>query len=92
MTVAEILKDITLQDEFFERLQTQNELLVTKDWYDKPNTYIMSCMGRGEDIYKVLRLICIHCIANNGFKPALSETYKRELIRVSLIYIYYKIQ
>ena len=31
---------------------------------------------------KVLRLICIHSVVNNGFKPPLLETYKREIIRV----------
>ena len=28
-----------------------------------------------------MRLICIHCVVNNGFKPALLEAYKREVIR-----------
>jgi hypothetical protein len=82
MTVTEILKDITLQDEFFERLHVQNELLASM-WTDEPNTFILACMSKGDDIYKVLRLICIHCVANNGFKQPLLETYKREIIRVS---------
>ena len=30
-----------------------------------------------------MRLICIHCVVNSGFKPPLFETYKREIIRVS---------
>ena len=32
-------------------------------------------------MFKILRLICIHCIVNSGFKPQLLETYKREIIR-----------
>ena len=80
MTVTEIIKDITVQDEFFEKLNCQNELLASL-WVDKPNTYIMACMSKGDDIFKVLRLICIHCVANNGFKVALLETYKREIVR-----------
>jgi hypothetical protein len=31
---------------------------------------------------KILRLICLHCQANSGFKQPLMETYKREIIRV----------
>ncbi len=81
MTITEILKDITVDDEFFETLRCQNELLAGLS-NDKANTYIMSCMAQGEDIFKVIRLICIHCVVNNGFKPPLIETYKREIIRV----------
>ena len=84
MTIAEILKGITVQDEFFERFQCQNELLDGMS-VDKPNVYILSCISQGDDIYKVLKLICIHCVANSGFKPPLIETYKREIIRVILM-------
>lgn len=80
MSIAEILKDITVQDEFFERLQCQNELLASLS-VDKPSNYIMNCISQGDDLYKVLRLICIHSVANNGFKQPLLETYKREIIR-----------
>jgi hypothetical protein len=85
MTVTEILKDITTQEEFFERLVCQNELLAGM-WVDKPNTYIVSCMSKGDDIFHVLRLICIHCVVNNGFKQPLLEAYKREIIRVGHFY------
>ena len=85
MTITEILKDITVEDEFFERLHCQNELLAGMS-VDKPNTYIISCMSQGEDLFKVLRLICIHCVVNNGFKQPLLETYKREIIRVLILF------
>lgn len=81
MTIAEILKEITLQEEFFERLQCQTELLAGMS-VDKPNNYILNCICQSDDLFKVLRLICIHSVANNGFKQPLLETYKRELIRV----------
>lgn len=80
MTIAEIIKNITMDDEFFERLQCQTELLAGI-FVDKANSYIINCMNKGDDIFKVLRLICIHCVVNNGFKQPLLETYKRELIR-----------
>ena len=82
MTIAEILKELTVQEEFFDRLQCQNEL-ISGLFTDKPNSYIINCICCGDDLYKVLRLICIHCVANNGFKQPLLETYKREIIRVN---------
>lgn len=41
-----------MQDEFFEKLNCQNELIAGL-CVDKPNSYIMCCMSRGDDIYKV---------------------------------------
>ena len=51
MNIAEIIKEITVQDEFFDTLTCQNELLACI-WPDKPNNYILNCMARREDIYK----------------------------------------
>lgn len=57
MNIAEIIKEITVQDEFFDTLNCQSELLAGI-WLDKPNSYIINSMSRGEDIYKarILRL------------------------------------
>lgn len=52
MKIAEIIKEITISDEFFDTLTCQNELLAGI-WSDKPNNYILNCMARLEDIYKV---------------------------------------
>lgn len=81
MNMAETIKEITMQDEFFDTLTCQNELLA-QIWTDKPNSFVLNSMARCDDIYKVLRLICIHCVVSNGLKPALLEAYKREIIRV----------
>ena len=51
MNIAEIIKEITVQDEFFDTLNCQSELLAGI-WLDKPNNYIINSMSRGEDIYK----------------------------------------
>lgn len=82
MTIAEIIKELTMSDEFFEKLQCQNDILAGLSG-EKPNSYIINSMSRGEHIYTVLRLMCLHCAVNNGFKTSLLETYKREIIRVS---------
>lgn len=52
MTIAEIIKEITVQDEFFEKLQCQNDL-VSGQSGDKPNGHVLNAIGRGEDIYMV---------------------------------------
>lgn len=52
MTIAEIIKEITVQDEFFEKLHCQNDLL-SGHGGDKPNNFILNSMARGEDIFKV---------------------------------------
>jgi len=83
LTIRDIIKEITLEEQFFEKLQCQNELLAGMSG-DKPNSLILNAISRGEDVYMVLRLICLHCIVNNGFKLPLLETYKREILRVSI--------
>ena len=52
MTIAEIVKEITSQDEFIEKLRCQSELMAGL-FTDKPCTYIMAAMCQGEDLYKV---------------------------------------
>jgi hypothetical protein len=52
MTIAEILKGITVDDEFFDKLRCQNELIAGMS-VDKPNAYIISCLGQLDDVYKV---------------------------------------
>lgn len=54
MSIAEIIKELTLLDEFRDTLNCQSELLAGNVWLDKPNTHILTCMSRGEDVYKVI--------------------------------------
>ena len=56
MTITEIIKDVTVEDEFFEKLQCQNELLAGMS-NDKVNNYIIACMSKGDDIFKVYILL-----------------------------------
>ena len=60
MTIAELVKEITVQDEFFEKLVCQNELLSGLS-IDKPNNYIINCISRGDDLYKVYFLVYFCC-------------------------------
>lgn len=49
---------------------------------DKVNPYIEDCIAREESLIKVLRLICIQSVCNDGLKPKVLEHYKREIIQV----------
>jgi vacuolar protein sorting-associated protein 33A len=80
ITITEVLKSITSEDEFMDKLQCQDEFLNSIE-IDKPSSYILASIARGDPLLKVLRLICIHCFVNNGFKQTLLENYKREFIR-----------
>jgi hypothetical protein len=54
MIIAEILQDLTFADEFSEKLRCQSELLAGL-WVDKPSTYILGCISKGDDFFKVNR-------------------------------------
>lgn len=49
---------------------------------DKVNPYIEDCINKEEPLTKVLRLICLQSICNDGLKPKVLEHYKREIIQV----------
>ena len=51
---------------------------------DKINPYIEDCIAREERLSKVLRLMCIQSICNDGLKPKVLDYYKREIIQVIL--------
>ena len=34
---------------------------------------------------QVLRLLCIQCLTNNGFKPKVLEFYFREILQVGVV-------
>ena len=53
---------------------------------DKVNSYIEDCIAREEPLTKVLRLICIQSICNDGLKPKILDYYKREIIQVSIYF------
>ena len=56
---------------------------------DKPHPFIEDCIGRQDDLLKVLQLVCLQCQCNNGFKDKLLDYYRREIIQViTVINIY----
>ncbi|XP_035829204.1 vacuolar protein sorting-associated protein 33A isoform X2 [Aplysia californica] len=79
-SIAELVKEVTDSDEFLDSLRCQQELTHGIDT-DKVNPYIEDCIAREEPLSKVLRLICIQSICNDGLKPKVLDFYKREIIQ-----------
>ncbi|KAK3771335.1 hypothetical protein RRG08_024291 [Elysia crispata] len=79
-SIAELIKDYTDSDEFLDSLRCQQELIHGIDT-DKVNSYIEDCIARQENLTKVLRLLCIQSMCNDGLKPKVLEYYKREIIQ-----------
>uniref|UniRef100_H2ZDX0 Vacuolar protein sorting-associated protein 33A n=1 Tax=Ciona savignyi TaxID=51511 RepID=H2ZDX0_CIOSA len=78
--IAELIKEYTDEDDFMDSLSTQQDFL-NGIGTDKVNPYIENCLFRKQPLLKVLRLLCLQCITNNGFKPKVLEYYKHEFIQ-----------
>ena len=50
----------------------------TKDVQD----YLETCIGRREPITKVLKLLSLFCLADDGFPSKQFDQYRREIIQV----------
>ncbi|EDV24105.1 uncharacterized protein TRIADDRAFT_57259 [Trichoplax adhaerens] len=79
-TIAEMLKKITDDSAFRDKLQFEQEMIATVD-IDKINMYIEELLATGQPITKVLRLICLQSLVSNGLKPKLFEFYCKEILQ-----------
>ncbi|CAH1117079.1 unnamed protein product [Phaedon cochleariae] len=79
--IAECIKEITDGYDFLDTLQAEQEFLNCIE-VDKPSQYIEEMIAQGKPLVKVLRLMCLQCIASSGLKPKVLEGYKRELVQV----------
>ena len=79
-SMAELIKDVTDKEEFYEVIATEHEFVNCIET-DKSNVYIEDCIAREEPLVKVLRLVCIQSLCNNGLKPKVLEFYKREIVQ-----------
>jgi hypothetical protein len=46
------------------------------------NTYIEDCISQKDPLIKVLRLMCMQSVCNNGLKQKVLDFYKREILQV----------
>jgi len=78
-SIAEVIKEQTDSEDFRESLRVEQEFFNGIDT-DKVHPYIDRCISTKQPLTRVLRLICLQCIANNGFKAKLFDYYRREII------------
>lgn len=77
--IAELIKEFTDTEGFLDTISLEQELL-NGVGTDKVNQYIEDCLFRKEPLTKLLRLLCLQCLTNNGLKPKVLEYYKKEII------------
>lgn len=80
-TIAEMIKEITDSSAFLDELDCEQEFLMCSD-IDKASTFVEDLIAQKAPLKKVLRLMCMQCIAGSGLKPKILEYYKRELVQV----------
>uniref|UniRef100_A0A4W4HM81 VPS33A core subunit of CORVET and HOPS complexes n=1 Tax=Electrophorus electricus TaxID=8005 RepID=A0A4W4HM81_ELEEL len=79
-SVAELIKDITTSESFFDNLTVEQEFMTGVDT-DKINTYIEDCIAQKDPLIKILRLVCMQSVCNNGLKQKVLDYYKREILQ-----------
>lgn len=80
-TIAEMIREKTGVPEFMDELACEQDFMLCTD-VDKANPFIEDLLAKKVDFKRVLRLICMQCIAGSGLKPKLLDYYKRELVQV----------
>ncbi|CAI5797216.1 sorting-associated 33A [Podarcis lilfordi] len=83
-SIAELIKDITTSEDFFDNLTVEQEFMSGIDT-DKVNNYIEDCIAQKHPLIKILRLICLQSVCNSGLKQKVLDHYKREILQVSRI-------
>ncbi|XP_070204559.1 vacuolar protein sorting-associated protein 33A-like isoform X1 [Littorina saxatilis] len=79
-SIAELVKECTDADDFIDALRCQQEFINGLET-DKVHPLVEECIAKSEKLSKVLRLICIQSICNDGLKPKVMDFYKREIIQ-----------
>uniref|UniRef100_A0A673L6I0 Vacuolar protein sorting-associated protein 33A n=1 Tax=Sinocyclocheilus rhinocerous TaxID=307959 RepID=A0A673L6I0_9TELE len=78
-SIAELIKDITTSEDFFDSLTVEQEFMTGVDT-DKV-TYIEDCIAQKDPLIKILRLVCMQSVCNNGLKQKVLDYYKKEILQ-----------
>ncbi|XP_015273145.1 PREDICTED: vacuolar protein sorting-associated protein 33A [Gekko japonicus] len=79
-SIAELIKDITTSEDFFDKLTVEQEFMSGVDT-DKVNNYIEDCIAQKHPLIKILRLVCLQSVCNSGLKQKVLDYYKREILQ-----------
>uniref|UniRef100_A0A671L3A7 Vacuolar protein sorting-associated protein 33A-like n=1 Tax=Sinocyclocheilus anshuiensis TaxID=1608454 RepID=A0A671L3A7_9TELE len=70
-SIAELIKDITSKS--FVQSEIKEIFLVS--------TYIEDCIAQKDPLIKILRLVCMQSVCNNGLKQKVLDYYKKEILQ-----------
>ncbi|XP_053135694.1 vacuolar protein sorting-associated protein 33A isoform X1 [Hemicordylus capensis] len=79
-SIAELIKDITTSEDFFDNLTVEQEFMSGIDT-DKVNTFIEDCIAQKHPLIKILRLVCLQSVCNSGLKQKVLDYYRREILQ-----------
>ncbi|XP_044631875.1 vacuolar protein sorting-associated protein 33A isoform X1 [Equus asinus] len=79
-SIAELIKDVTTSEDFFDKLTVEQEFMSGIDT-DKVNSYVEECIAQKHPLIKVLRLVCLQSVCNSGLKQKVLDYYKREILQ-----------
>lgn len=54
------------------------------------NTYIEDSIAQKDPLIKILRLVCMQSVCNNGLKQKVLDFYKREILQVTVMQVSFK--
>ncbi|OBS79097.1 hypothetical protein A6R68_18505 [Neotoma lepida] len=89
-SIAELIKDVTTSEDFFDKLTVEQEFMSGIDT-DKVNSYIEDCIAQKHSLIKVLRLVCLQSVCSSGLRQKVLDYYKREILQVNptdISYVY----
>jgi len=78
--IAESVLGVTRDTLFRQRLEAEQNLLALQD-VDKSMEYIEECINKQEPLVKVLRLMCLFSLTNNGLSEKQYNFLKKEILQ-----------
>eukprot|EP00004_Rigifila_ramosa_P013978 TRINITY_DN3139_c0_g1_i1.p1 TRINITY_DN3139_c0_g1~~TRINITY_DN3139_c0_g1_i1.p1 ORF type:complete len:315 (-),score=91.80 TRINITY_DN3139_c0_g1_i1:21-965(-) len=75
--IAEKILNVTKEGAFHKRLEAEQSLILGSDAKDE---YIEECIHRQEPLLKVLRILCLQSLTNNGLKSKMFDYFRREIL------------
>jgi len=79
-SIAELIKEAIDAEEFGQTLATQQTFYCLDT--EKENSYILDCIAKQDPLLKVLRLICLQSLCNDGLRKTVFDSYKKEIVQV----------
>uniref|UniRef100_A0A673LEN3 Vacuolar protein sorting-associated protein 33A n=1 Tax=Sinocyclocheilus rhinocerous TaxID=307959 RepID=A0A673LEN3_9TELE len=75
-----LLSCVSASEDFFDSLTVEQEFMTGVDT-DKVSTYIEDCIAQKDPLIKILRLVCMQSVCNNGLKQKVLDYYKKEILQ-----------